>query len=57
MTRLLVAEMPDADPADPAVSRRHHAMIRRSFDLLFGGFDEADALRTPALPATDSKEN
>jgi AcrR family transcriptional regulator len=57
MTRLLVAEMPDADPADPAVARRHHAMIRRSFDLLFGGFDESGATRSPARPATTSEEN
>jgi AcrR family transcriptional regulator len=53
MTRLLVAEMPDADPADPAVARRHHAMVRRSFDLLFAGFDEAGATRTTAT----TKEN
>lgn len=62
MTRLLVTEMPDAAPDDPAVARRHHDVIRRSFDLLFAGFDEAGALRRPAstrapAPATASKEN
>jgi AcrR family transcriptional regulator len=48
VTRLLVREMPDADPDDPAVSRRFLAVIRQSFDLLFAGFDESAALR----PAT-----
>lgn len=51
MTRLLVAELPDAPPDDPAVARRHHAYLRHAFDLLFAGFDETGALRpgTPAL--------
>lgn len=62
MTRLLVTEMPDADPDDPAVARRHHTVIRRSFDLLFAGFDESGAVRPPdpaahPAPATASKEN
>jgi AcrR family transcriptional regulator len=58
MTRLLVTEMPDADPADPAVARRHHAVIRQSFDLLFAGFDESGALRPGAgAPVTAAKEN
>lgn len=44
MTRLVVAETPDADANDAAVIRRHHDSIRRSFDLLFTGFDEAGAV-------------
>jgi len=48
MTRLLVTEMPDADPEDPAVAVRFHAVIRQSFDLLFAGFDESGALRPAA---------
>lgn len=48
MTRLLVTEMPDADPEDPAVAERFHAVIRQSFDLLFAGFDESGALRPAA---------
>lgn len=55
MTRLLVAEMPDADPGDPAVARRHHEVIRQSFDLLFAGFDESGALRPASAPT--SQEN
>ena len=47
VTRLLVREMPDADPDDPAVSRRYHTVIRQSFDLLFAGFDESAALHLP----------
>jgi AcrR family transcriptional regulator len=43
MTRLIVAETPDADPNDPVVMRRHHDSIRRAFDLLFAGFAEAGA--------------
>jgi hypothetical protein len=53
VTRLLVREMPDADPDDPAVSRRFLTVIRQSFDLLFAGFDESVALRPGArTPAT-----
>ncbi|WP_310529680.1 TetR/AcrR family transcriptional regulator [Nocardioides sp.] len=44
MTRLVVAETPDADPSDASVTRRHHDATRRAFDLLFAGFDEAGAL-------------
>lgn len=50
MTRLLVADRPDADPGDPAVARRHHAYIRQAFDLLFAGFDESGALRPTDRP-------
>ncbi len=55
VTRLLVREMPDADPDDPAASRRFHTIVRQSFDLLFAGFDESAALR-PHAP-TASQEN
>lgn len=48
MTRLIVAETPDADPNDASLARRHHDAIRRAFDLLFTGFDEA------ALSESDS---
>jgi AcrR family transcriptional regulator len=49
MTRLVVAETPDADPNDPVVTRRHHEVIRRAFDLLFAGFDEARAATSTTL--------
>ena len=48
MTRLIVAETPDADPSDASVTRRHHDSIRRAFDLLFAGFDEAGAVTSTA---------
>ena len=59
VTRLLVREMPDADPDDPAVSRRFLTVIRQSFDLLFAGFDESAALRpgTRAHAHTAPQEN
>ena len=59
VTRLLVREMPDADPDDPAVSRRFLTTIRQSFDLLFAGFDESAALRPGNHPhaLTSSQEN
>jgi AcrR family transcriptional regulator len=62
VTRLLVREMPDADPDDPVVGRRFHAMTRQSFELLFAGFDESRALRrtttdVSALPDTAPQEN
>lgn len=44
MTRLVVAETPDADPNDASLTRRHHDSIRRAFDHLFAGFAEAGAL-------------
>ncbi|UUZ58390.1 TetR/AcrR family transcriptional regulator [Nocardioides sp. B-3] len=47
MTRLVVAQMPDADPTDASLSRRYHDSIRRSFDLLFAGFDETGARSNP----------
>lgn len=50
MTRRVVAEMPDADPADPRLAHHHHDSIRRAFDLLFAGFDEASA-------TTSTREN
>jgi AcrR family transcriptional regulator len=53
MTRLLVAEMPDARPEDPAVNRRHHTYIRRAFDLLFAGFDESGTTRPAGRSATE----
>ena len=47
MTRLIVAETPDDDPHDASVIRRQHDSIRRAFDLLFAGFDEASATTSP----------
>lgn len=46
LTRLVVAETPDADPTDASVVRRQHDAIRRAFDLLFTGFDEVGAVST-----------
>ncbi len=45
MTRLVVAQTPDAEPTDAAVAKRHRTWMRQSFDLLFTGFDEAGATR------------
>jgi AcrR family transcriptional regulator len=45
MTRLVVSGTPDADPDDASIARHHHDSIRRAFDLLFTGFDEADSTR------------
>jgi len=55
ITRLIVAETPDADPNDPVVMRRHLDSIRRAFDLLFAGFDEADAATSTNV--ISSREN
>lgn len=44
ITRLVVAQTPEADPTDASLSRRFHDAIRRSFDLLFTGFEEAGAV-------------
>jgi AcrR family transcriptional regulator len=52
MTRVLVTQMPDVDPEDPAVIRCHHAYIRQAFDLLFSGFDESGAVRPDSASAS-----
>ena len=46
---------PRFDPNDPVVMRRHHEVIRRAFDLLFAGFDEAVAATSTTLDP--SREN
>ncbi len=43
LTRLVIAESPDAAADDPAVAHRYHDAIQQAFDLLFTGFDPAGA--------------
>lgn len=57
VTRLVVAESDEPRPAsEPETSAQHIAAIRRAFDLLFDGFDEAAATTLPSSPTSHPRQ-